>query len=184
MNILHWYVAHTQPRHEKKVLEHLRLRNVETFLPLYLASKRWKNGMKMNLELPLFPGYVFVRTSLDHRLDVLTVPSVVNIIGSGPTPIPVPDKEIELLANKISQLGPEPHPFVKIGDRVRLKSGPLAGLEGILVQKKDRFRFILSMDLIMQSISVEVDTADVEYQPGLPLQTKSPVKAVFQIHRS
>ena len=85
------------------------------------------------------------------------------MVGNGPRPVPVADEEIEFLAHGIALLKPEPHPYLKIGDRVRVRTGPLAGREGILLQKKDKCRFVLSMDLIMQSVSVEIDAADIEH---------------------
>ncbi len=168
MNTPRWYVAHTHSRHEKKVVEHLRLIDVETLLPLYLSPRRWKNGMTMNLELPLFPGYVFMRTGLDKRVKILNIPSVVGIVSSGAHPVPVTDAEINLLVKGIAGRDAEPHPFMNVGDRVRLHSGPLAGMEGVLVRKKQGYRFVLSMDLIMQAVSVEVNPADVEHLPILP----------------
>lgn len=163
--IPHWYAARTQPRHEKKVLQHLRFRDIEVFLPIYCCPRRWKNGLKVNLELPLFPGYIFVKTSLSCRTPVLNIPGVVDLVRCGSRPIPIPDRDIETLANDVVKLKPEPHPYMKIGDRVRVRSGPLAGHEGILVQKRDTIRFVLSMDLLMQSISVQLDSADLEHLP-------------------
>ena len=125
--------------------------------------------MKMHLELPLFPGYVFVRINLKGRLRVLETPSVANLVSFGGQPAPLPDQEIAVLQAGLAGMSAEPHPFLAVGDRVRVKFGPLAGLEGFLVQKKNQTRFVLSMNLIMQAISVEVDSADVErlYLTGL-----------------
>jgi transcription antitermination factor NusG len=166
MHTVRWFAAHTQPRHEKKVRAHLQSRNIETFLPVYLAPRRWNNGLKVNLELPLFPGYLFVRTSLHSRVPVLNTPGVVGLVGSGPRPIPVPDDDIELLTTRVTQLKPEPHPYIEIGDRVRVRSGPLSGCQGILLEKKDGLRFIVSMDLLMQSVSVQIEAADIEHLPA------------------
>ncbi len=174
MNIERWYAAYTQPRHEKKVVAHLGLREVECFLPLYVAPRRWNNGVKVNLELPLFPGYVFVKLSLERQFQVLSTPSIIRLVGSESRPLPIAMHEMDVLMHRIQPLKPEPHPFIQVGDRVRIKSGPLAGLEGILLQKKDRCRFVLSMDLIMQSISVEVDAADIDYQSVVHSHSVSP----------
>ncbi len=165
MTIFHWYAARTQPRHEKKVWKLLRFRDIEAFLPLYLSPRRWKNGVKVNLQLPLLPGYIFVKTSLRCRIPVLSVPGIVDLVGCGFRPTPIPDCDIEMLAHDVVQFKPEPYPYMKIGDRVRVRSGPLAGREGILVQKRDHLRFVLSMDLLMQSISVQLDSADLEHLP-------------------
>ncbi len=180
MELERWYAAYTLPRHEKKVVENLRLRNVESLLPLYSAPRRWKNGLKVNLELPLFPGYVFVKADHKKQITVLNTPSVQWLVGSGRHPIPVQNHEIEILRNGIQDCNPEPHPFIKIGDRVQMISGPLTGLEGILVQKKDGYRFVLSMNLIMQSISVEVDAADVERHSSSSSTMARPISAWHQ----
>ena len=160
MHTLNWYAAYTQPRHEKKILEHLQSREITAFLPVYRVPRRWNNGLRVNLELPLFPGYIFVRTSLKARGPVVGAPGVVGLVGCGRRPTPIPDEEIATLANGISRLDPEPHPYIQIRDRVRLRSGPL------LVRKQQNFRFVLSMDLLMQSVSVQVDAADLEHLPA------------------
>ncbi len=162
----HWYAVYTYPRAEKTVAEQLRIRDIENFLPLYCKTSRWKNGMKMNLELPLFPGYLFVKIGLRDRVRVLQTPSVAFLVGVGAKPIPVPEQEVEVLRAHLHRVAAQPHPFVSVGDRVRVKSGPLSGLEGFLIQKKNESRFILSMDLIMQSMSVEVDSCDIEPVAG------------------
>jgi len=162
-----WYAVYTHPRAEKVVASHLAQRDIENFLPLYSKVSRWKNGMKMHLELPLFPGYLFVKIPLADRLRVLQTPSVATLVGAGTRPIAVPEQEIEILRAQLSRVAAIPHPYMSIGDRVRVVSGPLQGLEGFLIQKKNEDRFILSMDLIMQSMSVEIDTCDIEPIPGV-----------------
>ena len=117
----------------------------------------------MQIDLPLFPGYVFVRLALRDRVRVLQIPSVVRLVGFGGLPTALPDQEMEAMRNGLlRQLRLEPHPYLTIGRRVRLTSGPLMGLEGILVRRKGLLRLILSLDLIQRSIAVEVDSADVE----------------------
>ncbi len=161
MLVRRWYAAYTYPHAEKIVSEHLAYRGVEHFLPTYHKTSRWKNRLKVELELPLFPGYVFVNIALSNRLSVLQVPSVCSLCG-GMKPTPLRTIEIEILRAGISRLSVEPHPFLAVGDRVRVRSGPLAGLEGFLVQKKNSSRFVLSMDIILQSMSVEIDACDLE----------------------
>lgn len=159
---LHWYAAYTCPRHEKKVYEQLERRQVETFLPLYEAVHRWKDR-RARVELPLFPGYIFVRIALAERLRVLEVPSVVRLVAFNGQPAPLPEREIDTLRQGLSpQLKPAPHPYLTVGRRVRVTRGPMAGLEGIVKRRRDTFRLVLSIDLIMRSISVELDAADVE----------------------
>lgn len=162
-----WYAVYTHPRAEKVVASHLGQREIENFLPLYSKVSRWKNGMKMHLDLPLFPGYLFVKIPLSDRLRVLQTPSVTTLVGSGRRPIAVAEQEVEILRAQLNRVAAVPHPYMSIGDRVRVVSGPLRGLEGFLIQKKNESRFILSMDLIMQSISVEIDTCDIELVSGI-----------------
>ncbi|HEU5408471.1 MAG TPA: UpxY family transcription antiterminator [Nitrospira sp.] len=168
MVIPRWYAIYTYPRAEKAVSSHLRLRGVESFLPLYSKVSRWKNGVKAKVDLPLFPGYLFVRIKLVDRLKVLQTPSVAAIVGRGTQPAAVPDQDVEILKAQLPQISAQPHPFMSVGDMVRVRSGPLEGLEGYLIQKKNQTRFVLSMDLIMQAISVEIDPCDLEaLLPGL-----------------
>jgi transcription antitermination factor NusG len=160
-----WYAAYTCSNHEKRIAQQLQERGIEYFLPLYEAVHRWKDR-RVRLSLPLFPGYVFVRLPLRDRLRVLQVPSVVRFVGFGQHPAALPEQEIERLHNGLSGgLHAQPHPYLTTGRRVRVKSGPLAGMEGILQRRKGNFRVVLSIDLIMRSIAVDVDIADV-----LPLQ--------------
>lgn len=158
----HWYAAYTCAQHEKRVAEQLAEREVEHLLPLYAAVHRWKDR-RVRVELPLFPGYVFVRLALQDRLRVLQVPSVVRLVGFGGLPAALPDDQVEILRSGLAdRLHVEPHPFLAVGRRVRIVCGPLAGLEGILRRKKNNLRFVLSVDLIQRSIAVDVDAADVE----------------------
>ena len=157
-----WFAAYTCANHEKRVVEHFEARAVEHFLPLYASVRRWKDR-RVQLDLPLFPGYVFVRIVLSARLRVLEVPGVVRLVGFNGQPYPLSDGEIESLRKGImngSRI--EPHPYLSVGSRVRIKSGPLAGVEGNLVRKKNTFRVVLSLDLIARSAAVEVDSADIE----------------------
>jgi transcription antitermination factor NusG len=158
----HWYAAHVRSRHEKQVARQLEERHVNCFLPVYRSVRRWKDRRK-ELELVLFPGYVFVHLDLKDRLRVLQVPSVVRFVSFNGHPAPLPDAEIEVLLNGLAKgVRAEPHPYLKVGHRVRVKYGPLAGTQGILTRRKDKFRLVLSIDLIMRSVAVEVDEADVE----------------------
>lgn len=116
----------------------------------------------MQLDLPLFPGYVFVRLPLCERSRVLQIPSVVRLVGFGGLPVPLPDHEIELMRSGLSQSkGAEPHPFLKVGRRVRITGGPFAGLEGVLKRKKNGLRLVISVEMIQRSIMVSIDASDV-----------------------
>jgi len=157
-----WYAVHTFANHEKRVAKQLEERAVEHFLPLYGSVRRWKDR-KVKLELPLFPGYVFVRLALRYRLRVLQTPGVARLVGFGGLPTALPDQEIEAMHNSLQRQSLlEPYPYLTIGRRARLKSGPLRGLEGILVRRKGLLRLVLSLDLIQRSVAVEVDAVDVE----------------------
>jgi transcription antitermination factor NusG len=156
-----WYAAYTCARHEKRVAELLRLRGVESFLPLYERVHRWKNRQRMRVQLPLFPGYVFVRLALKDRLQVLQLPSVVRLVGFNRTPTPLPEQEIESLRAGLGRLHAEPHPYLKTGRRVRIQGGPLRGLEGIVVRGKGKSRIVISIDLILRSVVVDLDAGDL-----------------------
>jgi transcription antitermination factor NusG len=156
-----WYAAYTCANHEKRVAAELGARDVEHFLPLYSSVRRWKDR-RVNLDLPLFPGYVFVRLALCDRLRVVQIPSVVRLIGFGGLPTALTDKEMEILQSGLSQgLGAEPHPFLTVGRRVRITAGPFVGLEGVLKRKKNSLRVVVSLELIQRSVAVDVDEADV-----------------------
>jgi transcription antitermination factor NusG len=157
----HWYVAQTYSRHEKRVAEQLNARGIENFLPLYETVSRWKDR-RVRVQLPLFPGYVFVRVPLRERLRALEVPSVARLVGFGGLPVPMPNDEMEAMQNGLTgQLRAEPHPYLTVGRRLRINFGPLAGLQGILLRKKGSYRFVLSVELIQRSIVVDVDGADI-----------------------
>jgi transcription antitermination factor NusG len=116
----------------------------------------------MTVELPLFPNYVFVRIAARERVRVLQVPGVLSLVGFGRTLAALPDFEIEALRCGLGQRKIEPHPWLVIGERVRIKAGPMAGLEGVLVRKKNNFRVVLALDVILQCVAVEVDADDLE----------------------
>ncbi|HEV2386520.1 MAG TPA: UpxY family transcription antiterminator [Candidatus Acidoferrales bacterium] len=162
-----WYAAYTCANHEKQVAAQLLERGVEHFLPLYKTMHRWKDR-RIRLQLPLFPGYVFVRLALRDRLKVLQVPSVVRFVGFGGLPTALPEDEIETLRAGLScGLRAQPHPYLAFGRRVPITNGPLAGMEGILQRRKGKYRVVLSVDLIMRSIAVEASIADLGVYPQL-----------------
>jgi transcription antitermination factor NusG len=157
----HWYAAYTRANHEKRVAAELHARDVEYFLPLYMSSRRWSDRT-LRLDLPLFPGYVFLRVALREKLRVLQIPSVVRFVGFSGQPTPLSDDEMEALRTGLTkQLKAEPHPYLTVGRRVRVANGPLKGLEGIIVKRKNRCRLVISLDLIMRSVAVEIDQTDL-----------------------
>jgi transcriptional antiterminator NusG len=156
-----WYAAHTRANHEKRVAEQLGLREIEHFLPLYRSVRKWADRQK-SLEIPLFPGYIFVRLPFQERLCVLEIPSVARLVGFDNRPAALPDDEMDAMRNGLTgQFRALPHPYLKVGRRVRIIRGPLEGCEGILLRNKGDFRVVLSVDLIMRSVSVEVGAEDV-----------------------
>jgi transcription antitermination factor NusG len=162
-----WYAVYTSANHEKRVAVQIGQRSVEHFLPLYESVRHWKDRY-VRLQLPLFPGYVFVRLALRDRLRVLEVSGVVRLVGFNGYPSALPDEEIEALKTASAcGLRAEPHPFLTVGRRVRIKNGPFEGREGILLRKKSTFRVVLSVEMIMRSIVVDVDAADVEPLPSV-----------------
>lgn len=156
-----WYALYTCANHEKRVAAELNARAVEHFLPLYTTVRRWKDR-RVNLDLPLFPGYVFVRLALRDRLRVVQIPSVVRLVGFNGQPTALPDTEMEIMRSGLSErLRAEPHPFLTVGRRVRIVGGPFAGLEGVLKRRKNNLRIIVSLELIQRSVAVDVEAADV-----------------------
>jgi len=158
----HWYAVYTSPRHEKSVREHLGHRRVECFLPLFRSIHRWKNGCKAQVELPLFPGYLFVNIPRRERVRVLDAPGVLSFVGPKGEPAPLPDVEIETLRSGLHLQKFEPHHGLAIGQRVRVHAGPLQGLEGVLVRNANGLRVVITVDLIQQSVAVELDANAVE----------------------
>ena len=157
-----WFAAFTTPRHEKHVSEMMAEHQIEHFLPLYRMARQWKKSKPVTLELPLFPTYVFVRISRQARGAVLAMPGVLSIVGSAREPWSLHDSDIEAIRRGMQAYKMEPHSFLNVGERVRISSGIMAGIEGILVRKKNEFRVVLSLDTILRSVAVEVDANDLE----------------------
>lgn len=159
---LNWYALHTRSRHEKRVAERLASEEFETFLPVERTRRTWKNGVHAEIESPLFPCYLFARTPVHRRIRLLQLPGVLGFAASSSRPTIISDEEISLLRIAIENLMAEPHPFLNNGDGVRIVSGPLAGMEGILVRRKHESRVVLSIEAIMRSIAVEVSEYEIE----------------------
>lgn len=160
-----WYAIYTRHQHEKMIAKSLERNDVEVFLPLYDVLRQWKDRKK-RLSLPLFPSYVFLRCVFEQHLKVLMTPGVHSFVSFGGRPAPVPVAEIDAIRRAVESKFPvEPHPFLRIGDRVRVKSGALEGIEGILIRKKGSDRLILSAELLAKSISVQIDAFSVEPLP-------------------
>jgi len=157
-----WSALYTRHQHEKAVAEMLVAKGFEVFLPLYDSMRRWKDR-KMTLSLPLFPCYVFVRGGITRRLEAISTPGVHMILCNGDRVAVIPEDELESIRRMVD--GPfhvEPHPYLKSGDRVRVKRGSLEGVEGILVRKKNIYRLVLSVEMLTQSVALEIASTDVE----------------------
>jgi transcription antitermination factor NusG len=156
-----WYAAYTLPRHEKLVAQQLSQKSVESYLPLYEAIHRWKDR-RARVDMPLFPGYVFVQIPICERLKVLEIASVLRIVSFNGQAAPLPDGEIEALRNALIHRKAEPFPYLAVGKRVRVITGSLEGLEGVVVRRKGNLRIVVSLHFIMQSVALEIDAADLE----------------------
>ena len=157
-----WYAVRTHARHEKRLRDHLQARNVETFLPLYEQVHRWRNGCRVRVELPLFPTYLFVEMDLRHRARVLEIPGAISFVGTSRGPSPLCEIQIQSLRTNLHLRKFEPHAYLVAGQKVRIVTGPLANLTGILVRKNAALRVVLALDEIMQGVSVEVNADEVE----------------------
>jgi len=156
-----WYAAYTRANHELRVAGQLAERGVESFLPQYESLRKWKDR-KVRLRMPLFPGYVFVHLALQNRLRVLQVPGVACLVGFAGRPAAVPEEEFAKIRSFLQQgLCAQPHPYLQTGRRVRVHSGPLRGVEGIVLRRKNGCRLVISLDLIQRSMAVDIDEADV-----------------------
>lgn len=165
-----WFAVYTSARHEKTVARQLEERCIERFVPLYRSWRRWKDRRKL-VELALFPSYVFVRIQARQKLRVLQVPGVVSLVTFNGQLAALPEQEIKALRSGLDHgVYAEPCPYLRVGRRVRVAAGPLAGAEGILIRKKDKCRVVISLDVLMRSVAVEVDGTDLEAtgSAGLP----------------
>ena len=161
-----WYAVHTRHQHEKIAARILEYKDFEVFLPLYQARRRWQDRIK-EISVPLFPGYLFVREGQERWLQILTATGVSRIVTCGDRPAVIPHSEVEGVRRLVeSSLKVEPHPFLKTGDWVRVKYGPIAGVEGILLRKKNIARLILSVEMLGKAAAVEVDATNVERVPA------------------
>jgi transcription antitermination factor NusG len=152
-----WYAVLTRARHEKRVAYQLEQRCIEHFFPVYTSLRRWKDR-RIQLVLPLFPSYLFVCIPITERLRVLQVTGVAKLVGFGGHATPLPQQDITRIQQLLSRgVQPRPHPYLYKGRRVRVLHGPLQGMDGLIIRRKGSARFILSMDFIHRSISVELD---------------------------
>lgn len=150
------------PQSENSIRRLLDIRQIESFFPSYEVQKVWKNRQRVKTQRPLFPSYLFVRIGNHQRSIVLTSPGALRILGNTHTPLPIPDREIEFLQSQSSNRKIEPWLDMAIGKRVRIRSGAMEGLEGTLVEKRNTFRFVLTVAMINQHAAIEIDPQDLE----------------------
>ena len=163
---LRWFAVYTMPQSEQAVRRLLDIKQIESFLPTYETQKVWKNRQRVKLNRPLFPSYVFVHIHSLQRGSVLGAPGALRILGNGHGPLPIPDREIEFLRSNARGQRIEPYPEFAVGEKVRIRSGPMQGLEGTLVQKRNSLRFVLTVAMINQNAAVEVQGDELEVVPN------------------
>jgi transcription antitermination factor NusG len=157
-----WWAIYTRHQHEKTVADMLSTKGFHVFLPLYDSIRRWKDR-KILLSLPLFPSYVFVKGGSERKLQIVSTPGVHMMLYRGDKIATIPEEQIAVIRTMVEgRFQVEPHPFLQCGQRVRVLRGALEGVEGILTRKKNLFRLVLSVDMLAQSVAMEVNAADVE----------------------
>src|SRR5258706_5090168 len=165
---LQWHALYTRHQHEKPIARMLSSKGHEVFLPLYAVARRWQDRSK-HLSLPLFPRYVFIRGGRDPQVQILGTPGGFNVGGWAGHPAAIPESQIESIrqmADGSRRL--EPHPYPVSGDRVRVRSGTLQGLEGILVRRKNISRLVVSLEMLGRSAAVEIDASCLEMVDRAP----------------
>ena len=167
---LPWFALQVRARHEMGVASFLEAKGYEQFVPLYKNRRRWSDRIKV-VEAPLFPGYLFCRFDPLYRLPILKTPGVMQIVGYNRIPTPIDETEIQAIQTLVgSGLPTHPWPFLTVGERVRIESGSLCGLEGIVVKLKQNHRLVVSVTLLRRSVAVEIDSALVEPFSAAPIQ--------------
>lgn len=157
-----WFAVFTVPRNERATVRQLNLHEIESFLPTYETVHVWKNRQRKKVMQPLFPTYLFVHISCCERVRVLETPGVLQIVGTRQQPTPMDDSEIAYLRTSCAMRRIEPFRELVVGEPVRVRSGPLEGLRGVLVRRKNDLRFVLTLKMINQHAAIEVDAHRLE----------------------
>ncbi len=160
-----WYAVYTLPQNERSASAHLALRDIEFYLPTYETMRKWRNRQHVRLQLPLFPSYLFVSISPRERAQVLSAPGVVRIVGTKRESIPIADEIIEFLRSDLCLGRAEPYRELVVGERVRIRDGSMRGVEGTLVRKNNKLRFILSVEMLQRHVAIEIDACSLEPVP-------------------
>jgi len=152
-----WFALQLRPRFEKVVAMHLRGKGYEEYLPVYHSRRKWSDRVKV-VELPLFPGYIFSKFDIRDRLPILVIPGVMSVVGFGGVPMPIVEDEIAAVNRVVaSGLNYGPWPRINTGESVKIKYGPLSGLEGVVMEIKKAYHLIISVNLLQRSVAVEID---------------------------
>jgi transcription termination/antitermination protein NusG len=157
-----WFAAYTMSRHEKRIAAHCERLGIEQFLPLYTWQRSWKNRTRIDLQMPLFPNYIFVRLMPQDQGPLMRLPGLLSIVGNAAGPLVIPDADMESLRRIIACKTIEPHPLLTTGDKVRVITGPMAGVIGIVLKKGNGLRFIVTLDMIGKSVSLQIDAGALE----------------------
>ncbi|WP_321474138.1 UpxY family transcription antiterminator [uncultured Paludibaculum sp.] len=156
-----WYALTVRPQHERSVEMALAAKGLTTYLPLFTTLRKWSDRFK-KLVVPLFPGYVFCRFDGSSRVQVLRTPGVITIVSTGLTPTPIPDAQVDAVRRMLaSGVLVEPWGYLKEGERVRIQEGPMAGIEGILLEVRDAWRLVVSIELFQRSVAVQIHRGSV-----------------------
>jgi len=177
-----WFALQVKSQRENHVADHLNAKGYELFLPLYTCRKRWSDRVK-KVELPLFPGYLFCRFDHHDRLPILKTPWLLQIVGFNHIPAPVDEEEISAVRTLVgSRAAAQPWPFINVGEKVRIESGPLRGVMGVLTEFKGNHKLVVSISLLQRSVAVEIDSALVTPERSMPSNHAngfSPLSAQF-----
>jgi transcription antitermination factor NusG len=169
-----WFVLFVRSNQEKRIAQRLADRQIEHFLPCCRSVRQWKDR-RVTLEMPLFPGYVFVRLPFLERSKVLTLPNVVSLVGNKNSPSVISEEEIAWIRRGVEHGNASPHPYLQIGQRVIITAGALSGMKGLLVRKQNNTRVVVSLDSIARSFVVEVDLESVAPLTSQPHDYKQAV---------
>ena len=157
-----WFAVYTAARHEKFVEAQLTAKQIQSFLPLYTTVRRWKNGVRREIQNPLFPGYVFVCVDASERLPVVQTRGVVYIVGNCAAPLPIDDREMHALRIGAQRASLSPYPLLSPGDTVCIKRGPFQGVKGHVQRDRGNLTFVVTIQLIQRSFAIGVQACDLE----------------------
>ena len=157
-----WYAVYTMSRHEKRVAAHCERIAIEHFLPLYTWRRSWKYRTTVDLQMPLFPNYIFVQLQPDDHGPLMRLPGVLSTVGNAAGPVAIQDSEMEMLRRIMDCKAIEPHAYITAGDKVRVKEGPLQGIVGVVLRKANGLRFIVTLDLIGKSVALDIESSALE----------------------